>query len=56
MSKEFKVGDVVAVTGKPKRRKMTVMHSTEDFTACGWFDNEAHYQEQVFRTTNLAIE
>lgn len=55
MSKEFKfkVGDVVAETGRPKRRDMTVMHSTEDFTACGWHDTERHYQEKVFRTTHL---
>ncbi len=54
--KAFKVGDVVATTGRPKKRTMTVTHSTEDFTACGWFDNSRHYQEKVFRTTNLAIE
>ncbi len=56
MSKGFKVGDLVAITGRPKKRTMTVTHSTEDFTACGWFDKEDHYQERVFRTTNLAKE
>jgi len=52
----FKVGDLVATTGRPKKRTMVVTHSTKDFTSCGWFDKEAHYQERVFRTTNLGKE
>ena len=56
MSKGFKVGDVVATTARPKKRTMTVTHSTKDFTACGWYDKESHYQERVFRTTRLAVE
>jgi len=52
----LEVGDLVSVAGIPKKRTMTVTLSTKDFTACGWFDNEDHYQEQVFRTTNLTKE
>lgn len=49
----FKIGDVVKTRGGGSHIKMTVMLSTEAFSACGWFDSEDHYHEEVFRTSNL---